>query len=286
MIDNQARKLEHMIERKSNTKYVAITSGKGGVGKSTVAANLSYKLSKLGFKVGVFDADIGLANLDLIFGIKVDKNLLHLLKGEATFDEIIYKVDNNLYLIPGDSGEEILKHAKEGLVENLIKTNTILDSLDFLIVDTGAGIGYFNQSILKASDHIIVVTMPDPSAITDAYTTIKMNASTRNQIFMIINMCRNQREATSVFEKIQDIAKKNINNLKLVLLGSLDNNKDVNKATRNRSLIVKVEPLNPVSVGFREIAKALARDVSNMEQNVLMESKGFKSFFKRMLGYL
>lgn len=288
MIDNQAKKLETMMRNKANTKYIAITSGKGGVGKSTLSANLAYKLNRLGFKVGVFDADIGLANLDLIFGIKTDKNILHAMKGEVSIDDVVYEIEPNLYLIPGDSGEEILKYAGNNLniVEDFIQESNILDTLDFLLIDTGAGIGPLNQSTLQACEHIIVVTMPDPSAITDAYATIKLNANTKKQIFMVINMCKSQKEALAVFERMENITKKHIPHLTLKFLGGLELNSAVNKATRNRALITKVEPYNSVSTGIGDIAALLAHEIADMEHNMLLESKGFKSFFKRMLGYL
>ncbi|PAF50311.1 ATP-binding protein [Helicobacter sp. 13S00401-1] len=290
MAYNQAKKLDDLLDKrkcnKSNIKYISVTSGKGGVGKSTISANLAYKLSKLGYKVGVFDADIGLANLDLIFGVKVEHSLLDVLKGYASIDDIIHKVDQNLYLIPGDSGEEILKYAQNNIVESIIDKSSILDTLDYLIIDTGAGIGALNQATLKASEYIIVVTMPDPSAITDAYTTIKINADSKSEIFMIINMCKDQSEAKSVFSRIQTIAKKNIPTMNLKFLGGLESNAAVNRATRNRSLIAKVEPFNPVSVELGDIALRLHNEVNSLEQNMLSDRKGFNSFFRRMLSYI
>lgn len=283
---NQAQNLESMIKNKSNTKYISVTSGKGGVGKSTISANLAYKLSKLGFSVGIFDADIGLANLDLIFGVKIEKSLLHVLKGEVGIDDIVCKIENNLFLVPGDSGEEILQFTTNNLVEKFISQSNILDNLDFLIIDTGAGIGGLNQATLCACEFMIVVTMPDPSAITDAYATIKMNANSKDRIFTIINMCKNQKEALTIFDRMKNITNIHIPNLSLQFLGGLENNLAVNKATRNRALIAKVEPMNPVSVELGEIAKKLTYELAKMEQNMLLESKGFKSFFKRMLGYL
>ena len=207
---------------------------------------------------------------------------------KVNIDDVVYEIEQNLYLIPGDSGEEILKYANDNLnlIENFIQESTILDTLDFLIIDTGAGIGPLNQSTLQACEHIIVVTMPDPSAITDAYATIKLNAATKNQIFMIINMCKSQKEALAVFDRMENITKKHIPNLTLKYLGGLENNVAVNKATRNRALIAKVEPLNSVSIGIGDIAALLTHEITDMEHNMLLESKGFKSFFKRMLGYL
>ena len=215
MIQNQAHELQSLIQSKdkrnfSNTKFIAITSGKGGVGKSSISANLAYCLWKLKKRVAIFDADIGLANLDLIFGVKTQKNILHALRGEVSFQEIIYPIEEGLYLIPGDNGEEILKYAHSGIFERFLQESDILDSIDYMIIDTGAGIGGITQGFLNASDMLIVVTMPDPSALTDAYATIKLNAKMRNEIFMILNMVKSQRESQVVFDRIVTLAKKNI----------------------------------------------------------------------------
>lgn len=126
MIHNQAYELQAIVQSQdkrnfSATKFIAITSGKGGVGKSSISANLAYCLWKMHKKVAVFDADIGLANLDLIFGVKTQKNILHALRGEASFQEIIYPIQEDLYLIPGDNGEEILKYAHSGVFDRFFK---------------------------------------------------------------------------------------------------------------------------------------------------------------------
>ncbi|PAF49117.1 ATP-binding protein [Helicobacter sp. 12S02232-10] len=284
---NQASNLEHLMKtspQKGKTKFIAITSGKGGVGKSTISANLSYTLFKMGYKVGVFDADIGLANLDLIFGVKTNKNILHALKGEAKFDEVIYPIENGLYLIPGDSGDEILKYANQDILDEFVDGSEILDSLDYMIIDTGAGIGEVTRAFLNASDYVVVVTIPDPAAITDAYATIKINSKIKTELFVIVNMAISQREGMGVFEKIRNVAKKNLPDLELNFLGCLQAGDSVKKSTKYRELLCKVEPLNNFSSSMNQIAKMI---VSKVEQNVLQNPKeSFAGFFKRILGYL
>ena len=220
MIQNQAHELQALVQSRdkrnfSTTKFIAITSGKGGVGKSSISANLAYCLWKLKKRVAVFDADIGLANLDLIFGVKTDKNILHALRGEASFQEIIYPIEEGLYLIPGDNGEEILKYANSGVLERFLEESDILNSIDYMIIDTGAGIGGITQNFLNASDALVVVTMPDPSALTDAYATIKLNSKIHNNIYMILNMVKNAKESRLVFERILGLAQKSMPALNL-----------------------------------------------------------------------
>jgi flagellar biosynthesis protein FlhG len=120
-MENQANKLQELVstssakESKTHTKFIAITSGKGGVGKSTVSANMANVLANNGYKVALFDADIGLANLDVILNVRIDKNILHVLKGECSLEDIIINVKKNLILIPGESGDEILKYSEQFL---------------------------------------------------------------------------------------------------------------------------------------------------------------------------
>lgn len=282
---NQAANLELLLDttKKTNTKFITITSGKGGVGKSTFSANLAYKLWQLGFKVGIFDADIGLANLDILFGVRCEKNLLHVLKNQVKLKDIIIPIEHNLYLIPGDSGADIFRYKSEFMFEALIEDSSFLDSLDFILIDTGAGIGEYTQTFLKNSDDSIVITIPDPAAITDAYATIKLTATFKDRIFMLINMAKNQEEAEMIFNKIQKIAQNNIENIRLEYLGKLTKTPLISRYSKNRALFVKEEPNCNASMEIEKIARSLA---AKLEQNVLVqEDKKFGKFLKKILGH-
>lgn len=285
---NQAQKLEELVEehkkhkRQANTCFVAITSGKGGVGKSTLSSNLAYMLYRLGFRVAVFDADIGLANLDVMFGVKSKKNLLHVLRGECCLSEIILTIEpEGLFLIPGDSGSEILKYAGTTIVEQIVDDSAFLDMLDFVLIDTGAGIGEHTQAFLNAADEIIVVTIPDPAALTDAYATIKLCSRTKERLFMVLNMVRGEKEAQGIFDKIRKVALQNIHELKLELLGSLSFDAVVSKSVKSRNLFVLQSPNSLCSLEIESIGRLLAE---KLERKMLTKERGrFGRFLQRFL---
>ena len=288
MIGHQAEKLEQLIatssaKKSKKTRFVVITSGKGGVGKSTVSSNLAYILSQNGINVGIFDADIGLANLDVMFNVKIKKNILHVLKGEAKVSDILIPITRNLILIPGDSGDEILKYADEALFARFMQEAEVLDKLDVMIIDTGAGIGEHIQMFIKAADDVIVVTVPDPAAITDAYATIKTIATMRNNISMIMNQVRGESEAVAVFNKIKKVAHSNIReDLNLTLLGKVNSDSRVSMAVKQRELVSVVSPASQPVIDLELIAKEIAK---NLERNVLVSSteSGLTGLFKRLI---
>ncbi len=288
MMGHQAEKLEELVasstsKKSKKTRFIAITSGKGGVGKSTISSNLAYVLSKQGLNVGIFDADIGLANLDVMFNVKIKKNILHVLRGEATVSDILIPITRNLILIPGESGDEILKYSDAALFERFMEQAQVLDKLDVMIIDTGAGIGEHIQMFLNAADDVIVVTVPDPAAITDAYATIKTIATLRNDVGMIMNQVKSEKEANAVFDKIKKVADANIgSDLDLHLVGKINVDAKVSSSVKQRALFSVEYPNSRVSVDIESIAKVIA---SKLERDMLVTSSdsGLSGLFKRLM---
>ena len=293
MIGHQAQKLEELVtsstqnntKKSKKTRFIAVTSGKGGVGKSTISSNLAYTLSQQGLNVGIFDADIGLANLDVMYNVKIKKNILHVLKGEATVSDILIPITRNLILIPGESGDEILKYSDMALFERFMEEAQVLDKLDIMIIDTGAGIGEHIQMFLNAADDVIVVTVPDPAAITDAYATIKTIATLRNDVYMLMNQVKNEKEAVGVFEKIRKVAHANIgSDLDLQLIGKINVDEKVSSSVKQRALFTT---LYPASQPSRDIKAIAAKIVQKLERNVLVTSNesGLSGLFRRLMDH-
>lgn len=288
-MQTQANKLQKLVQdgktiekKNKQTKYIAVTSGKGGVGKSTISANLANVLSKNGYKVGLFDADIGLANLDVILNVRIDKNILHVLKGEASLADIIVPIKKNLFLIPGESGDEILKYNDQFLYERFFEETQVLDDLDFMIIDTGAGIGGHTQLFLEAADEVLVVTVPDPAAITDAYATIKITSKVKPMIHLVLNMTKSVKEAELIYDKISKVAMANIENLSLNFLGYLNDDKLIAKSIKQRTLFTDDAPNSSSTLDIKRLVNNL---VYRMERKVLdsNQNRGFGSFIKSLI---
>ncbi|HEY9202931.1 MAG TPA: P-loop NTPase [Sulfurimonas sp.] len=288
MMGHQAQKLEELVsstaaKKSKKTRFIAVTSGKGGVGKSTISSNLAYVLSQNGLNVGIFDADIGLANLDVMFNVKIKKNILHVLKGEASVSDILIPITRNLILIPGESGDEILKYSDKALFERFMSEAEVLDKLDVMIIDTGAGIGDHIKMFLDAADDVIVVTVPDPAAITDAYATIKTIATFRDDINLIMNQVKSEKEAVAVYEKIKKVALANIGEkLNIKLLGKINSDIKVSSSVKQRALFSVMHPGSIVHKDILSIANAINK---NLERDVLVmpSESGLSGLFKRLV---
>jgi len=284
-LKTQADKLKELVETKktkpNNIHFVSITSGKGGVGKTTITANLGYALYKLGFKVALFDADIGLANLDVILKVKAEKNIYNVLKNECSLKDIIVEIEKDFILIPGKSGEEIIDFADEVALSKFFSEFEILEDYDFFIIDTGAGIDKRVQLFLEASDDVIVITVPEPAAITDAYAMVKLISENKEKAFMLLNEVNSEKEAINIFSKINGVAKQNLKeNFRLQMIGYLKKDRLITNSSINRELFVKKDPYSNSSEQIFKIAKKIAK-IS--ERKVLeTEDKGIGRFFKKI----
>jgi len=285
-LKTQADKLKELVKsenpKKLKTRVIAITSGKGGVGKTTLTANLGYALHSLGFKVALFDADIGLANLDVILKVNSKKNILDVLKNEVSLKDIVVEIEKDFVLIPGDSGDEIINFADEMSLSNFLTQLDVLEDFDFFLIDTSAGIDKKVQVFLDAADDVIVVTVPEPAAITDAYAMVKVISEKRDLAYMLLNEVSSEKEANNIFSKILKVAKQNLKkDFRLLMLGHIKRDKLILSASAKRELFVKEYPNLQVSQQLINVAKRIAK-IS--ERKVLVEEEsGLSKFFKRIL---
>lgn len=291
-MNTQAQKLKEIVAQTENrhntlkTKVLAICSGKGGVGKSMLAANIASSLASRGYKVGIFDAAIGLANLDIIYNVKTNKNLLNVLKGECTLKDILIEVEDNLLLIPGESGSEIFNFESQAIYNKVIESSDFLDTLEYLIIDTGAGIGTDVQAFIEHADEVIVVTIPNPSAITDAYTLIKVASPLNENLNLIVNNTESEKEGRFIYERIRKVADNNLENPTFLnFLGAIDHSRIISKSLKLRNLFLKTDPNSVASFQLNEIVDNLILQLEH-QAPVKKRKNSFGLFFKRLIEYI
>jgi len=215
-LNDQATALREMVsgrkehvgirERITGAKSISVLSGKGGVGKSNVAVNLALALVAKGLNVTLLDADLGLANIDILFGVVPKFNLGHVIKGEKDLSEIIFKVEDRLSIIPGGAGLRELADLDElGQTWMINRLSNLEDGTDLMILDMSAGIHQSVMSFAMASDLSLVITTPEPTAIRDSYSVLKtlcQATSGEIDIGLVVNMASSEREAFLVSERI------------------------------------------------------------------------------------
>ena len=269
------------LSKNNLTKVLAITSGKGGVGKTNIIANLAYSLRKLGKKVLLLDADVGLGNVDVLLGLAPKFNISHVISGKKTIKEIIVKGPGNMDIIPASSGiQEVTtlnKNAKLSLMEQIDEIGL---NYDYFLIDTGAGIYDTVTFFCNAAQEIFVVATPDPTSITDAYALMKvMNKKFGEQSFnLIVNFVKSEKEATNVYTNLSLVLDRYLG-VKLNFSGYILNDPNLVKSVRNQKLIVEQFPESIATKCF----KKLARFIDRMEFNI--EKQGSIQFFwSKLLG--
>src|SRR5205809_253456 len=208
MID-QATQLRSLVRQQQHSRprasVIAITSGKGGVGKSNVAVNLSIKLASAGKNVVLLDADLGLANADVLCNIDLPFNLSHVIARKKELRDVMVRAPGGFHLIGGASVlarmADLTDFDRQRLVDAL---GELEQQCDIILIDTGAGISPNVLSFTRAADHVLVVTTPEPTAITDAYAVVKVISrdGTNRRISLLVNQARSAAEARVVYERI------------------------------------------------------------------------------------
>jgi len=247
--------------RRGRMRTVAVTSGKGGVGKTNVVANLAVTLAEMGNRVVVLDADFGLANLDLLLGLAPRFHLGHVLFGDKTLAEIIVPGPNGIRIIPASSGLQRLSELTLEQRNRLVESLSALDlDTDYLIIDTAAGISKNVIHFLHSAQEVVVVSAPEPTAIVDAYAVIKIVLASQpeKEISVLINSAIGEDEATEVFRQINSVVKRFLNR-EVAYLGHVERDPHVPKAVRNQVLVIHRYPGAPASQCFRKLARTVAR---------------------------
>jgi len=205
------------------SRVIAVSSGKGGVGKSTVAINLALALLSLGKRTCLIDVDLGTANIDFLLQLTSPYNLFHLINGQKEIEEIIVYGPQGLMLVPGGSGLDELANLKDWQFSRLISAFNKLESYaDYLLLDTGSGVSRNVTNFLLAADEIVLVTTPDPHAIMDVYSLIKVlaNYEVQSRITMIVNKAGKEQEAYQIWDTISS-ASRHFLNLPVEYLGAI-----------------------------------------------------------------
>ncbi|MDD9965183.1 MAG: MinD/ParA family protein [Myxococcales bacterium] len=247
-------------------KSISITSGKGGVGKTNISINLALALAKRGLRVLLLDADMGLANVDVLLGIHAERTLYDVVTNDLSLRDILVHVSDHLDLLPAHSGvlrlERLSDTDRTRLVDEL---DGLCEGYDALLIDTGAGIGenvlFFND----LADRVLLVTVPEPTALTDTYAMIKiLNRSYGvDSMSLIVNQAATAAVAANVHEKLEEVSNRFLG-LSLTLAGSLPSDPAVCSAVQARTAVLEHDGESPFARGIRAMAARLASELEGL----------------------
>jgi len=283
MAQRMRNNLQSKIKGQENvTRVITVTSGKGGVGKSNFSVNLALALATLKQRVIILDADLGLANIDVILGISPPYNLAHVIAGEKTIPEIICEGPHGLKIIPGGSGMHELANLKDWQLENFLTKLSHLEGMaDYLLIDTGAGLSKAVLSFALAADEVIVVTTTEPTAITDAYGLIKTIRQQRyhGKVKVVVNRVSSASDAGVVFNKLK-IAISRFLKYQIEYLGAIREDPKVSQAVKEQQPFLLSYPLTPATQDIFAMAAVLCNQDYRPESYL-----GVKMFFSKVAEY-
>lgn len=266
-------------------RVIAVTSGKGGVGKTNFSTNLAILMAQSGQRVVVLDADLGLANLHVVLGVSPRYHLEHVMEGEISVREALHDAPGGIQIIGGGSGIAELANLEAARCEAFIASLSELDALaDVIVIDTGAGLARNTLAFLNAVEEIVVVTTPEPTAITDAYATIKISSieNPNARLMLVVNMAQSETEGEAVANRLGLIARQFLS-VELEHLGTIVLDPSVGKAVRIQQPFVLSQPTTEATQSVRRIASRLGyhRSTHTTQGGVSGLMQRMRGFFSR-----
>lgn len=288
---DQAARLRALVKEQVNNnstkklaRVITITSGKGGVGKTSTSVNLAIQLKKLGYSVIILDADFGLANIEVLFGIIPKYNLSDMIFKGKDLEEIITTGPLGIEFISSGTGIQELTELTSEQLSYLIKQLETVDHLaDFIIIDTGAGISKNVLEFVLASNEVLIVTTPEPTSITDSYALLK--AIKKNNAFhedaitfnIITNRVNSQKSGEDIYNKLNLVSNKFLN-INMNFLGYIPQDNHVQKAVMNQKPFSIMYPSSQATKAIESLAQRIISMNSKTESN-----KGMTGFFKKFI---
>jgi len=298
-MEDQAEKLREIMKQKKDNlnvpketsvktndmagdkaRIITVTSGKGGVGKTNLSVNMALAFARLGKKVVVMDADLGLANVNVMLNMIPKYNLYHVIKKQKTIREILVETEYGISIVAGASGFSQIANMGEEDRKDFISELDTLSNADIVIIDTSAGVSSNVLDFIAAADDAVIITTPEPTAITDAYGIIKIIATEYDSFNMglklVVNRAKGAAQAKGVADRMINIAGQFLN-LKVDYLGFIYDDVSVSHAVLCQKPFMVVEPKCKASICVQHI-------VERMDRNKPKETAGFGAMFKRLFG--
>jgi flagellar biosynthesis protein FlhG len=292
-MEDQAEQLRELMRAKNNntqtatpakdkqsrkTRIITVASGKGGVGKTNVSVNMALAYARLGKKVIVMDADLGLANVNVMLNMIPKYNLYHVIRKQKTMKDILIDTEYGIQIVAGASGFSKIANLSEDERQNFINELYTLSNADIIIIDTSAGVSNNVLSFVAAADDAVIVTTPEPTAITDAYGIIKIIATEIDNLNMglklVVNRVKTVAEAKKVADRMINIAGQFLN-LKVDYLGFIYDDPAVPQAVLRQKPFMVLEPKSKASLCVQHI-------VGRMEKTEIRQDGGLGNLIKRL----
>ncbi len=243
----------------SNTRVISVTSGKGGVGKTNIVANMGYALARLGKKALILDADLGLGNLDVLLGLAPKYNLSHVIMGQKSIGDIIVEGPGNMLILPASSGiQELTQLTQSQKVQILSELDQLIDAVDILFIDTAAGISSNVMDFNVTAHEIIVVVSPEPTAITDAYALMKVLSLkyAEKRCKIIVNLAGTRQQGREVFRQLNMVTERFLD-MTIDYLGSVLFDANITRGVKQQKLVSELYPDTQASRCFADLAQKI-----------------------------